>query len=103
MPFKKTDMNAERQRLEELLETSEEAQKAQRIFNEEYKFRLLLAKERKSRTITQQKVEEQSGLTQQVISRMERGDSLDRSPTLRTVFRYLDAIGCELQITKKRK
>lgn len=103
MPFKKVDMDAERNQLDELLKNNPEAQKAKRIFDDEYKFRLQLAKERKSRSITQQKIEEQSGLTQQVISRMERGTPLDKSPTLRTVFRYLDAMGCELHISSKEE
>jgi len=102
MPFKKTDMDLERQELKELLESSKEAKKAQNIFNDEYSFRLMLAKERKSKSMTQKKIEEKSGLTQQVISRIEKGYTDDRSPTLRTVFRYLDAIDCELVITNKK-
>jgi DNA-binding XRE family transcriptional regulator len=102
MPFKKANMDIERQELNELLESSTEAKKAHNIFNAEYNFRLMLAKERKSKSITQKKIGEQSGLTQQVISRIEKGSTDDRSPTLRTVFCYLDAIDCELVITKKR-
>ena len=96
-------MDIERQELEEFLASNEEARKARKIFNEEYNFRLMLAKERKSKSITQQKIKEQSGLTQQMISRIEKGSALDRSPTLRTVFRYLDAIDCELVISRKKK
>ena len=102
MPFRRIDMDAERQELKELLASSEEARIAQKIFNDEYNFRLKLAKERKSKGVTQNKIKEHSGLTQQVISRIEKGSADDRSPTLRTVLRYLDAIDCKLVIVKKR-
>lgn len=103
MPFKRVDMEAEGKELQELLSSSEEAQKAHRIFNDEYNFRLKIAKARKENGLTQNQIKEKSGLTQQVISRIEKGSSDDRSPTLRTILRYLDSIDCELVIAKRRK
>lgn len=102
MPFKKVDMNAENQELQTLLTTSEEAKQAYKVFNEEFNFRLKLAKARKSKGLTQNQIKIHSGLTQQSISRIESGTTDDRSPTLRTVIRYLDAIGCELQVKPRR-
>jgi transcriptional regulator with XRE-family HTH domain len=66
----------------------------------EFEFRLNLARARKEKNLTQNRIKEVTGLTQQAISRIERG-SKDRSPTLNTLLRYLDAIGCELTITNK--
>jgi len=103
MPFKKIDMNAEKQELKDILESDSSAKKAAKIFNDEYDFRLMLAKVRKARAVTQKIIEEQSGLTQQVISRIENGSADDRSPTLRTIFRYLDAMDCKLVIAKREK
>jgi HTH-type transcriptional regulator/antitoxin HipB len=101
MPFKKADMGIERKELDELLQSSEEARAASEIFEEEYRFRLLLATQRKSKSITQQNIEDKSGLTQQVISRIEKMTD-GRSPTLRTVLRYLNAIDCELTVSSKK-
>lgn len=104
MPFKKMDMIAEEKEFQELLSSSEEAQKAYKIFNDEYNFRLKIAKARREKGLTQNQIKEKSGLTQQVISRIEKGSSDDRrSPTLRTILRYLDSIDCELVIAQRRK
>lgn len=101
MPFKNTDMDAERRKLNEIIESSDEARKAKENFDAEYEFRLCLAKERKSKSITQKMLRNKSGLTQQTISRIENGSCTDRSPTLKTTFRYLNALGCKLIITNK--
>ncbi len=103
MPFKKVNMELEEKQLQELLSSSEEAQKAHKIFNDEYYFRLKLAKARKEVGITQNQIKAYSGLTQQAISRIEKGSADDRSPTLRTILRYLDSIDCELVIAKRKR
>lgn len=50
---------------------------------------------RKSAGITQKEVAERSGLTQQMISRMEK---IDNSPTLDNFLRYVLALGLKLKI-----
>ncbi|MBD5589368.1 helix-turn-helix domain-containing protein [Clostridium botulinum] len=52
---------------------------------------------RKSAKITQKEVAERSGLTQQMVSRLEK---IDNSPTLDVFLRYVSALGLELKINK---
>jgi len=100
MPFIKTDMKQEKKELEELLKDPE-AKKAYEEFEREYAFRQKLAEARKANNITQQEIQRRTGLPQQSISRIEKGTALKQSPTLRTLLKYVDAIGYELTITEK--
>ncbi|HDK7194949.1 TPA: helix-turn-helix transcriptional regulator [Clostridium botulinum] len=52
---------------------------------------------RKSAKITQREIAERSGLTQQMVSRIEK---IDNSPTLDVFLRYVSALGLELKINK---
>ena len=99
MPFQKADMEQEMLELLELL-NDPEAKKAHDEFEREYAFRIKLADARRARNITQKEIGEKSGLPQQSISRIEKG-SPNRSPTLRTLLKYVDAIGYELTLTSK--
>ena len=63
---------------------------------------LKLADARKANNITQQELQNRTGLPQQSISRIEKGTAQKQSPTLRTLLKYVDAIGCELTITQKQ-
>ena len=54
---------------------------------------------RKHEKITQKELAELTGTKQQVISRIERKESI---PTIRAFSRLLDALGYELQIVKKK-
>ena len=100
MPFKKVDMEQEQKEFEALLENPE-ARKANAEFEREYAFRQKLAQARKTNNITQKEIQRITGLPQQSISRIEKGTALKQSPTLRTLLKYIDAIGCELTITQK--
>ncbi len=51
---------------------------------------------RKRNNITQKDLEAASGLSQQAISRIEVGK--DVSPSLKSLIRYADAIGCHLTL-----
>ena len=100
MPFVKADPDQERQEFEELLKDPE-AKKAYEEFIREYAFRQKLAEARKANNITQQEICNITGLPQQSISRIEKGTARKQSPTLRTLLKYVDALGCELTITQK--
>ena len=100
MPLVKVDPVQEQREFEELLKDPE-AQKAYEEFEREYAFRQKLAAIRKASNITQQEIKEKTGLPQQSISRIEKGTAQKQSPTLRTLLRYVDAIGCELTISPK--
>ncbi|HCL4447203.1 TPA: helix-turn-helix transcriptional regulator [Clostridium botulinum] len=52
---------------------------------------------RKSAKITQQEIAEKSGLTQQMVSRIEQ---VTNSPRLDVFLRYVSALGLELKINK---
>ena len=100
MPFKKVDIKQEQREFEELLKNPE-AKKAYEEFEREYAFRQKLAAARKTNNITQQEIHYKTGLPQQSISRIEKGTAQKQSPTLRTLLKYVDAIGCELTLTQK--
>ena len=68
----------------------------------EFEFRVKLARVRKEKNFTQNNIKEVTGLTQQAISRIEKGTN-ERSPTLKTLIRYIDALGYELTITRKKR
>lgn len=58
--------------------------------------RLQLTNIRKSKHLTQKDVSKLSGLSESCISSIESND--DSSPTLRSLMRYIDALGVELYI-----
>ena len=101
MPFIEVDIEQEQKEFEELLK-SPVAQKAYEEFEREYEFRQKLAEVRRANKITQQEIQNRTGLPQQSISRIEKGTAQKQSPTLRTLLKYIDAIGCELTITRKK-
>jgi len=100
MPFVAVDPEQEKKEFEDLL-INPEAKKAHEEFEREYAFRQRLAQARRANNITQQEIFMKTGLPQQSISRIEKGTAQKQSPTLRTLLKYVDAIGCELTITKK--
>lgn len=100
MPFKQVDINEEQREFEELLKNPE-AKEAYSEFEREYAFRQKLAEARKDNNITQQEIYHKTGLPQQSISRIEKGTAQKQSPTLRTLLKYVDAIGYELTLTRK--
>jgi len=101
MPFEIVDAEQEMQEFEELLKDPE-AKRAYEEFEREYEFRRKLASARKAVCITQQDIQKRTGLPQQSISRIESGTAQKQSPTLRTLLKYVDAIGYELTIQQKR-
>jgi len=100
MPFIQIDQKQELKEFEELLKDPV-AKKAYEEFEREYAFRKKLAEARKTKNITQKEIQNKTGLPQQSISRIEKGNIQKQSPTLRTLLKYLDAIDCELSIVHK--
>lgn len=68
------------------------------VFIQDKFIRMRLAKIRKSRCITQKQLSEMSGLSTNTISNIESGDN---TYTLRSLIRYADALGYEINIDKK--
>lgn len=70
-----------------------------KLFIKDNYIRQRLSKIRKSKGLTQQQLSEISGLSTSTISNLESGEN---SYTLRTLIKYAEALGYELDIEKKR-
>ena len=69
-------------------------------FEAECKLRRELKKARSQKKMTQKQIKEVTGLTQQVISRIEANTTI--SPSLKNLMIYADALGYELTIQPKK-
>lgn len=98
MPFVEANMVEERKRLQKLTDSSPEAKKAVEDFDKEYEFRRKLVLAREDAGLTQRQLQELSGLDQRAISRMETDEKI--SPSIKTLMKYLDALGYQLDIVK---
>lgn len=99
MPFKDvTDiiLNEEVKEIENNYDSDPEVREALDLFRAECKLRRELTEARKKRNITQKDIQEKSGLTQQMISRIER-DS-ETSPNLKSLLRYIIALGYKITL-----
>ncbi|AYO31965.1 helix-turn-helix domain-containing protein [Biomaibacter acetigenes] len=95
MPFKKINVNKE---INKRIANDEEL-KADYIKSQlEYEVIKNLVSYRKRMNISQQQLAKRSGLTQQMISRIE---TVGHSPALRNFLKYVDSLGLELKIVKK--
>lgn len=104
MPFVDvTDIviNEEAKELAKAYENNPEVRVAIDQFEAECKLRRELVEARKQNNITQSELKEKTGLTQQVISRMETNHEI--SPSLKNLIKYVNAIGYELTLQPKHK
>lgn len=110
MPFVKADPIREARELQKIFEDDPQSKEtfkayelahieAERLRQEEMRFRSELTAMRKRNKITQKELELASGLSQQAISRIEAGK--DVSPSLKSLIKYADAIGCHLIVEPK--
>jgi DNA-binding XRE family transcriptional regulator len=95
MPFKKVDVKEE---INKRLEKDQELKSAYDYAQQEYEVVKRLVYLRNEMGFSQSDVAKQSGLTQQMVSRIE---TIDNSPTLRNLIRYVDGLGLEIKIEKK--
>lgn len=95
MPFAPINVKEE---IEKQRDISPEFRKAWDESRAEYKLIGEMISLRKKEKITQKELAELTGNKQQVISRIERKESM---PTIRAFSKILDALGYELQIVKK--
>lgn len=96
MPFVKVDMEKENEKFKRLLEEPEN-RKQYELFEKEYELKKSLAEARKAQQITQETLSQRTGLSQQAISRIENVNDT-KGFTFKTLFKYLEGIGYELQI-----
>lgn len=97
MGFKKANLNEEKKALDKLVKSDPKAKKGYEDFMSVYNFRKSLVLARKQQNITQKDLSKKTGLSQQVISRIETGST---DTTLTTLQKYLKGINCGLNITK---
>lgn len=93
----KSDGIKEKQIIDELIEEDDSLRKQHEIFLAEMAFKQQLIDARKSQSLTQKDVSKITGLSQQAVSRLEKG----AGGTIETIIKYLDSIGYSLAITKK--
>lgn len=96
MPF--VEINVENE-IEKQRQIDPKFRKAWDESRAEYKLIGEMISLRKQENITQRELAKLTGNKQQVISRIERKESI---PTIRTFSHMLDALGYELQIVKKK-
>jgi len=92
-------MNEEARELEEAYNSDSKVKAAIDQFDNECRLRRELAQARKQKRLTQLQIQELTGLTQQVISRIET--NTDISPSLKNLMIYANAIGYELTLQPK--
>ena len=87
----------EKQMINELIQEDEELRKQHDLFKAKMAFKQELINARKSQSLTQKDISHITGLSQQAVSRMEKG----AGGTIETIIRYLDSIGYSLALKKK--
>lgn len=95
MPFKKVNVKEE---INKRIEKDPELKAAYEQAQQEYEVVKQLVKARNEKGFSQSDVAKQSGLTQQMVSRIE---TVDNSPTLRNFIRYADSLGLKIKLEKK--
>jgi len=92
-------LNEEAKELETAYNNNPKVKAAVDQFEAECKLRRKLADARKQNKLTQRQIKDSTGLTQQVISRIE--SNTDISPSLKNLMIYADALGYELTLQPK--
>lgn len=96
MSFVKADLNKEKEDLNKLVEESEEARKAYEEFRARIALQQKLIETRKAEKMTQSDVAYASGLSQQAVSRIEKGTGA----TISSLIKYLMGIGYCIELKK---
>ncbi len=92
----KSNPEEEKKQLQELIESDEAIRKQHERFKAEMEFKQKLIEIRRAESLTQTEIGERAGLSQQAVSRLEKG----KGATIETVIRYLDSMGYKLGIQK---
>ena len=96
MAFIKADIDKEKRELEQLVESDEGARKAYEDFQTRIALQRQLVSKRKSENMTQADVARASGLSQQAVSRIEKGSGA----TINSLIKYLRGIGYSVELRK---
>ena len=96
MPFVKADLDREKTELDRLLIEREEARKAHEEFQARIALQQKLIQMRKAENMTQADVAKAAGLSQQAVSRIEKGTGA----TIGSLIKYLMGIGYSIELKK---
>ena len=96
MAFTKADLEKERNELKQLVAEDEDARKAHQEFQARIALQQKLIQMRKAEKMTQEDVANASGLSQQAVSRIERGTGA----TISSLIKYLEGIGYTIELKK---
>ncbi|XZH96759.1 helix-turn-helix domain-containing protein (plasmid) [Clostridium perfringens] len=122
MGFKKVDCISEKNKI---MKEDQEIRDYIEEFDREYELMQSIVKARKKIGLTQKEISKRSGLTQQMVSRMEkvsnsptlteiskrsgltqqmvsRMEKVSNSPTLTNFLRYISALGLDIDVKKKK-
>jgi len=99
MPFVESNARQEEMELQALMDSDPAISKHIAEFDKEYEFRQKLVEARKEAGFTQKELGMLTGLDARAISRTE--SNTDISPNLRTLIKYVNAIGYKLEVVKQ--
>ena len=96
MAFVQADIKKEKQELEKLVSTDERARKAYEVFQARVALQKQLVQVRKAENLTQSDVANAAGISQQAVSRIEKGSGA----TINSLIKYLNGIGYSIEFKK---
>ena len=98
MPGVAVERGRNAMKVKALIDSNPELKEAAEEIEVEYELRKKMVLARKTAGLTQKELEQRSGLDQRTISRMEIDEKI--SPSVKTLMRYLGAMGYKLDIVK---
>ena len=96
MPFLKANLDEEKAKLNDLIFSNEEARKAYEEFQAKIALQQQLVQMRKAERMTQTDVAAAAGISQQAVSRIEKG----AGATINSLIKYLTGIGYSIELKK---
>lgn len=96
MAFTKANISKEKKELEQLIASNEDARKTYDDFQARINLQKELIAMRKAENLTQSDVAKVTGLSQQAVSRIEKGTGA----TINSLIKYLSGIGYGIQFKK---
>ncbi|SEA21442.1 Helix-turn-helix domain-containing protein [Lachnospiraceae bacterium NK3A20] len=96
MAFVKANLDEEKAKLNDLIFSNEEARKAYEEFQAKIALQQQLVQMRKAERMTQTDVAAAAGISQQAVSRIEKG----AGATINSLIKYLTGIGYSIELKK---
>ena len=96
MAFVKADLEKEREELNKLISENEDAKRAYEEFQARIALQQQLVQMRKAEHMTQSDVANAAGISQQAVSRIEKGGGA----TISSLIKYLTGIGYGIELKK---